>query len=197
MIISSAGSIPEMSGRLPMVPQSTEIIPTRPRNIAEAITIFEISLSCGVMPSDIPVVVIAEKTSNITAFMGSSGCSTIIIMEYDVIAKIDRHMTAFARRTDVGAIVRLYAVTPFCPNAIERRFSITAANALIFMPPPIDCEAHPTHIMNMAIRSVAPSHSPGPYVVKPAVRTVVEQNMACAIRFHVGRPVKQWLYSRI
>ena len=78
---------------------------------------------------------------------------------------------------------------------MERRFSITAANALIFMPPPIDCDAHPTHIMNMAMSSVEPSHDSGPKVEKPAVRTVVAQNILCMMRLPGLSPSMEWLYS--
>lgn len=185
----------ERSGRLPISPQSTEMMPTRPRNIAVAMAILDRSDSWSVMPSDMPTVVIAEKHSKATAPAGSSGCISMIAPEYMTIARIEKQITALARRTDERAIDRPKTDTPFCPQTIDLRFSIITAKVLILIPPPIDCDEHPIHISIIAIRNVTPSQSPGAEVAKPAVRTVAEQKIDCTMRLLVGRPDMELLYS--
>ena len=121
---------------------------------------------------------------------------SMIAPEYMIMAIIEKHITALARRIDVMAIVRPNAVTPFCPHSIDLRLSIIAAKVLIFMPPPIDCDEQPIHISTIAIKKVIPSHCDGPAVEKPAVLTVAEQKIDCTTRFPVDNPSIEWLYSK-
>ena len=83
--------------------------------MAVAIAIFDKSESWSEIPRDMPTVVIAEKHSNITAFIGNSGCISIIAAEYITTARIEKHITALARRIDVIAIVLPKTDTPFVP----------------------------------------------------------------------------------
>ncbi len=59
----------------PVMPINSDIMSTRPRNIAEQSVIFDISDSWSVIPSDEPTVNKADTVSNITALGGSPGSS--------------------------------------------------------------------------------------------------------------------------
>lgn len=56
-----------LSWRLPANPAMSDMMPTRPRNMAEHNTSSELSESSGVAPSDDPTVKRAERVSKIRA----------------------------------------------------------------------------------------------------------------------------------
>ena len=89
------------------ITDNREIIPTRPRNMAVHITIFDAVPSSAVMPSDDPTVNRADKVSNTTDLTGSSGSSQSITITYTESDSTDIPITALALRTEPEAIVRL------------------------------------------------------------------------------------------
>lgn len=127
-------------------PVNSETRPTRPTNMAKQRTYFDVVLSCGVIPNDEPVVKTAETDSKITSVGLMAGSSAIKVQLIIMVNSIERVITAFARRTECMAMLRLKAFTPFRPVTIDLRFNKRTPKVLTFIPPAIDCEAPPIHI---------------------------------------------------
>lgn len=108
--------------------------------------IFRCGAHSGVIPNDEPVVKTAETDSKITSVGLLAGSSAIKVQLIIMVNSIERVITAFARRTECMAMLRLKAFTPFRPVTIDLRFNKRTPKVLTFIPPAIDCEAPPIHI---------------------------------------------------
>ena len=59
-----------------------------------------------------------------------------------------------------------------------------------FIPPPIDCDEHPTHMRNIMIRNIVCDSDDNDSDENPAVRGVAELKKDCTIFLPSGMPAK-------
>ena len=101
-------------------------------------------------------------------------------------------MIANARCTASTAILRVPISIYFLLRAIAKTLSIAKAKVEVLIPPPVDAGDAPTHIKNIINKIPGIVKLVISTVLKPAVRAVIEENMAvvifpkivlCSIRF--------------